>query len=296
MDRTETLPSPDIAVLDQRSDLRSSAHPVVRIRPSGKWSALNLRDIWAYRELIYFLTLRDVKLRYKQTLLGVTWIVLQPVLTMLVFTLLFGKLVGIPSDGIPYALFAYAGLLPWLFFSKAVTQGGNSLVGSANLITKVYFPRMVIPVAAVVACLVDFAVAFVILVGLMAYYKTAVTVNILMLPGLVLLTTMFALGVGMWLSALNVRYRDVGAVLPFLIQLWMFATPIIYPLSLAPPKWRSLVMLNPLTGIIEGYRAALFGSAFDWSALGLAAVFTMALLVYAAFAFRRMEKTFADIV
>ena len=208
--------------------------PLISIRPSRTWVALNLRDLWAYRELLFFLTWRDVQVRYKQTVLGVAWAIIQPLATMLIFTLFFGKLAGMPSEDIPYPLFAYAGLLPWTFFSNAVTSSGNSLVGSSNLITKVYFPRMIIPGAAVGAGLVDFAIAFALLAGLMAYYHVAVTWSILMLPVLVALTTLLALGVGMWMSALNVKYRDIRYALPFLIQLWMFASPIIYPASIVP--------------------------------------------------------------
>jgi len=271
-------------------------HPLVTIRPSGKWVALNLRDLWAYRELLYFLMWRDVKVRYKQTVFGAAWAIMQPLFTMLIFTLFFGTLAGLPSDNLPYPIFAYAGLLPWTFFSHAVISSSNSVVGSANLITKVYFPRLIIPSAAVGAALVDFAIAFVILIGLMVYYGVAVTWSIVMLPVLILLTTLLALGVGMWLSALNVKYRDIRYALPFVIQLWMFVTPIIYPSSLVPEKWRWMLALNPLTGIIEGYRAALLGREFDWTALGISTVIMLVLLVYAAFTFRRMEKSFADLV
>jgi lipopolysaccharide transport system permease protein len=270
--------------------------PLFSIRPSRTWVALNLRDLWAYRELLFFLTWRDVQVRYKQTLLGAAWAIIQPLATMLIFTLFFGKLAGMPSEDIPYPLFAYAGLLPWTFFANALTNSGNSLVGSSNLITKVYFPRMIIPGAAVGAGLVDFAIAFVILVALMAYYHVAVTWSILMLPVLITLTTLLALGVGMWMSALNVKYRDIRYALPFLIQLWMFASPIIYPASIVPERWRWVLALNPLTGIIEGYRSSLFGRAFDWQFLGLSAALTLATLIYAAYDFRRMEKTFADVV
>src|SRR5215470_17529645 len=271
-------------------------HPLVSIRPSGKWSALNLRDLWSYRELLYFLTWRDVKVRYKQTLLGATWAVIQPLFAMLIFTLFFGRLAGIPSDGIPYPLFAYAGLLPWMFFSNAVTNSGNSLVGSANLITKVYFPRMIIPGAAVAAGLVDLIVAFTILVVLMIYYGVGATWNLLMLPALIVLTTLLAIGIGMWTSALNVKYRDIRYALPFAIQLLMFATPIIYPVSLLPARWRWAFNINPLTGIIEGFRASFFGRPFNWPALAISSAITLALLVYAAYHFKRMERTFADIV
>lgn len=272
--------------------------PVVTIEPSKAWVALSLRDLWAYRELLYFLTWRDVKVRYKQTALGVAWAIIQPLLTMLIFTLFFGKLAGIDAqtDGIPYPIFAYAGLLPWTFFSNALTSSGNSLVGSANLITKVYFPRMIIPGAAVGAGLVDFAIAFVILVILMFYYGAAPARTVLMLPVLVLLTVVLALGMGMWFSALNVKYRDVRFALPFVVQLWMFVSPVIYPSTFLPEKYRWLLMLNPLTGIIEGYRSALFGKPFNWTALGVSTLIAVFLLIYASYSFKRMEKSFADIV
>jgi lipopolysaccharide transport system permease protein len=271
--------------------------PVVTIEPSKSWVALNLRDLWNYRELLYFLTWRDVKVRYKQTLLGAGWAILQPLLTMLIFTLLFGRLAGIKSEGIPYPLFAYGGLLVWIFFSNSVTNSGNSLVGSANLITKIYFPRMIIPAAAVAAGLVDLALAFVIQVVLMIYYGVRVTWAITMIPVLVILVTLLALGVGMWLSALNVKYRDVRYAIPFLVQLWMFVSPIIYPVNMLPAKWRWALTLNPLTGIIQNFRIALFGNqAFEWKSLGISVVITCFVLIYSAFSFRRMEKHFADIV
>ena len=270
--------------------------PIVVIEPRKAWVALDLRGLLAYRELLYFLTWRDVKVRYKQTVLGAAWAILQPLLTMLIFTLFFGKLAGIPSDGIPYPIFAYAGLLPWTFFSNAVTNSGNSLVGSANLITKVYFPRMIIPGAAVMAGLVDFAIASVLMAALMVIYQVKLTWFALMLVPLTALTALLALGVGMWMSALNVKFRDVRYALPFLIQLWMFVSPIIYPVNMLPEKWRWVMALNPLTGIITGFRAALFGHPFDWKALFLSSVITVVMLTYSAFSFRRMEKSFADIV
>lgn len=271
-------------------------HPLVRIRPSRKWVGLNLRDLWAHRDLFYFLIWRDVKVRYKQTLLGATWIILQPVLTMIIFSLLFGRVMRVPSEGVPYPLFAFVGLLPWIFFSSSVTSSGNSLVGSANLITKVYFPRVILPGAAVGARLVDFAIGFFILLALLIYYGLAIRWGVLMLPALIVLTVLLALGAGMWLSAVNVRYRDVGALLPFVTQVGFFATPIVYPSSLLPESWQSVIRLNPLTGILEGYRAALLGREFDWRALGISTVITLGLLVYSAYSFRRMEKDFADIV
>lgn len=270
--------------------------PLVSIRPSRGWVPLNLLDVWAYRELLYFFVWRDVKVRYKQTAFGVAWAVIQPLFTMLIFTLFFGKLAGMPSDGIPYAVFAYSGLLPWTFFANAVTNGGNSLVGNQNLLTKVYFPRMIIPAATVAAGLVDFAIAFVLLAGLMAWYAVVPTWSILMIPLLTLLTCLLALGVAMAVSALNVMFRDVRYVLPFGIQLWMFLSPIIYPPTIVPERWRWALALNPLSGIIGNYRSALFGRPFDWTALAVTAVVTFGILICSAYYFRRMESRFADIV
>jgi lipopolysaccharide transport system permease protein len=256
---------------------------------------IGLRELWAYRELIYFMIWRDVKIRYKQTLLGVTWAIIQPLFTMLIFTIFFGRLAGVPSDNLPYPIFAYAGLLPWTFFTNAVTASGNSLVGSSNLITKVYFPRMIIPAASVGAGLVDFAIAFLVFIPMMIYFGIRPTWQLLMLIPLLGIATLLALGVGMWMSALNVKYRDIRYALPFLMQLWMFVSPIIYPASLLK-NWRWLLAINPLTGIIEGFRSALLGRPFDWSAIAISTLITIATLVFATYSFRRMEKRFADIV
>jgi lipopolysaccharide transport system permease protein len=272
------------------------AEPLVVIQPSNRWSILSLKDIWAYRELLFFLTWRDVKVRYKQTALGAAWAILQPLFMMIIFTIFFGRLAGVASAGIPYPLFALAGLVPWTFFSNAITASGNSLVGSANLITKVYFPRLIVPAAAMLAGLVDFLLAFMMLVLLMIYYRVTPTVQLLFLPVLILLTALFSLGVGTWMSALNVKYRDVRFALPFLIQLWLFVSSVILPSSSIPQKWRWLIMLNPMSGIIEGYRAALFGLPFDWPALGIASALTIVVLLYAIYAFGRVERSFADII
>lgn len=271
-------------------------NPLVVIEPARAWAALNLRDLWAYRELLYFLTWRDVKVRYKQTALGAAWAILQPLFAMLIFTLLFGRLAGVPSDNVPYPIFAFSALLLWTFFSNAITASGNSLVGSANLITKVYFPRMIIPAAAVSAGLIDLLVGFPLLIIMAFYYGVHLSWSLLLLPVLILLTTVLAVGVGLWLSALNVKYRDVRFALPFLVQLWMFASPIIYPASMLPEKWRWVLRLNPLTGIIENFRAALFSRPFDWTGLGISTAITILLLIYSLYSFRRMEKSFADIV
>jgi lipopolysaccharide transport system permease protein len=271
--------------------------PLVRIRPGKSWAVVDFRELWVHRELFYFLVWRDLKVRYKQTVLGVAWAIIQPLFTMLIFTLFFGRLAGVPSDGVPYPVFVYAGLLLWTFFSNAVTASGNSLVGNSNLLSKVYFPRLFIPSATVGAALVDLSIAFVILVGLMIYYSVAVTWTILMLPVLVLLTTLLAVAIGTWLAALNVKYRDIRFALPFLIQVWMFVSPIIYPPSFVPEKWRWLLALNPLTGIIDSFRVSLFGhQQFNWGMLAVSTVMTLALLAYSAYVFWRMEENFADIV
>jgi len=270
--------------------------PFVVIEPRRGSLAINLHDLWQYRDLLYILAARDIKVRYKQTVLGVLWAIIQPLSMMIIFTLFFGRLAGIPSDGIPYPLFAYAGLLPWAFFSNALNSSGNSLVGNSSLITKVYFPRMIIPIAAVGSGLIDFVIAFGLLVLLMLYYGIGFSPNILMVPILTLLTALLATGIGMWMSALNVKYRDVRYALPFFIQLWMFATPIIYPSSLIPDEWRWLFQINPLTGIVEGYRSAIFGKPFDLTGLGISIFITLVVLIYSAYTFRQMERGFADIV
>lgn len=270
--------------------------PLVTIQPGKFWRAIDFRELWSYRELLYFLTWRDVKVRYKQTLLGASWAIIQPLFTMIVFTLLFGRLAGIRSDDIPYPMFAYAGLLPWTFFSNSVTNSGNSLVGSSALITKIYFPRMIIPAAAVAAGLIDFALGFLVLIPMMFYYGVSLTTNILLLPVVIVLLAFLALAIGMWTSALNVKYRDIRYALPFVIQLLMFVSPIIYPTSMLSGKLKLLVSLNPLTGIIENFRASLLGRPFNWSSLAISAVITLLLLLYSAYSFRRMEKTFADLV
>lgn len=268
--------------------------PVVLIEARRRWAALDLRGLWAYRELLYFLIWRDVKVRYKQTLLGAAWAIIQPLVLMIIFTYFFGRLVHVETEGIPHAIFFYTGLTLWSYFSNAVISGASSLIGNTNLITKVYFPRLIIPSAAVGAGLFDFAIASVLLVGLLIYYRFAMTWGLLMLVPLIVLTTLFALAMSIWLAALNVKYRDVRYALPFLMQVWMFVSPIIYPSSLVPDEWRWMMRLNPITGITEGFRAALFGKAFDWPALGYASLATLVLLVYAAYSFKRMERHFAE--
>ncbi len=270
--------------------------PVVTIEPSKFWMPLNLRDLWAYHELLYFLMWRYIKVRYKQTILGAAWAIIQPLVLMLIFTYFFGRLARMETEGVPHAIFFYTGLTVWTYFSNAVMSGANSLVGNTNLITKVYFPRVIIPAAAVGAGLVDFAIASALLVGLLIYYQIPVTASYLMLVPLVALTTLFALAMSVWLSALNVKYRDVRYALPFLIQVWMFTSPILYPSSLVPEEWRWLMALNPVTGIVEGFRAALFGREFDWAILGYSTAFTLAMLVFSAYTFRRMERYFAEFI
>ncbi len=282
--------------MNTASPTADRAAPLVTLGPAGRRVALDLRELWAYRELLFFLAWRDVKVRYKQTALGVAWAVLQPLLAMVVFTLVFGRLAKVPSDGIPYPLFSYAALLPWTFFANAVTSSGTSIVGSAQLITKVYFPRLIIPGAAVAATLVDFAIALLLLAALMIAYGAGVGPTVLLVPPLVLLTLILALGVGAWTAAMTVRYRDFRHALPFAMQIWLFATPVIYPSSLVPPAWRPLLMLNPLTGIIDGYRAALFGRPLDGASLAVATIISLGALWLGARTFRRMERTFADII
>ena len=270
---------------------------VIRIERSQGWVALQLKELWAYRELLYFLIWRDVKVRYKQTALGVAWAIIQPVFTMIVFSLFFGRLGKIPSDGIPYPIFAYAALVPWTFFSHGLTQASNSLVGSANLIKKVYFPRLSVPIAAVASGVIDFLIAFVVLLGMMLYYGIQPTINVVWVPLLILLTLITSLGISLWLSALNVQFRDVRHVLPFLTQLWLFATPIAYPSSLLSEPWRTFYSINPMVGVVEGFRWALLGTkTAPGPMLIVSSLAALALLVGGAFYFRRLEKTFADVV
>ena len=267
--------------------------PLIVIEPRKSWRLVNLSDFWSYRELLYFLTWRDVKVRYKQTALGATWAILQPLLLMLFFNFFFARLAGIKSGNVPYPIFAYSGLLPWTFFATAVTNSGNSLIGNTNLITKVYFPRLIIPAAAVGAALVDLIIAFGLLVVLIIYYGINVTISLALLPMLLVLLIVLALSVGLWMAALNVKYRDVRYALPFMIQIWMFTSPVIYPV---PDKWRWLLSLNPMTGIIEGFRTALLGQPLNWATLGLSGVLSIGLLLCATLFFTHMEKNFADVI
>jgi lipopolysaccharide transport system permease protein len=270
---------------------------VLVLEPSKGFVRLNLRDTWTYRELLYFLVWRDVKVRYKQTALGVAWAILQPVMTMVVFSVFFGRLAKMPSDGIAYPVFAFAALLPWQLFSYALTESSNSLVGSQHLITKVYFPRLVVPLAAVLAGIVDFAIAFAVLLGLMWFYGITPTGAIVLLPLFVLFAIVTALAVGLWLSSLNVKYRDVRYTVPFLTQLWLIATPVAYPSSLVPEKWRALLGLNPMAGVVEGFRWALLGQTQEpGPLLAVSVVAVVILLIGGLMYFRQMEATFADMV
>ncbi len=271
--------------------------PAIRLEPSTRRVSLGLRELYEYRELLYFLVWRDVKVRYKQTALGAAWAVIQPVMTMLVFSLFFGKLGRMPSDGIPYPIFSFCALVPWTFFASGLSQGANSLVGSANLVKKIYFPRLAIPLATVLAGLVDFAVAFSVLVLMMLGYGIGLTAKVLWLPVFLLLAVVTSVGVSTWLSALNVQYRDVRYVVPFLTQLWLFATPIAYPSSLLGEPWRTVYALNPMVGVVEGFRWALLGTnTAPGPMAGVSALAAVLLLVAGAYYFRRMERTFADVV
>jgi lipopolysaccharide transport system permease protein len=272
-----------------------AAAPIVRISPSRGWVSLRLGDLWEYRELLYFLVWRDVKVRYKQTVLGAAWAIIQPVMTMIVFAVFFGRLARVPSDGVPYPLFAYVALVPWTFFANGLTQASNSLVGSGNLIRKVYFPRLIVPVASVLSGIVDLVLAFSVLVLLLMWYGVGVSLKLLWLPlfGLQAITT--ALAVALWLSALNVKYRDVRYVVPFMTQFWLFATPVAYPSSLLDEPWRTIFGLNPMVGVVEGFRWALLdtGTA-PGPMLAVSSVVSLILLVGGAYYFRRLERTFAD--
>jgi lipopolysaccharide transport system permease protein len=278
-------------------------YPTVLIQPTRGLAALQLRAVWEYRELLFFLAWRDIKVRYKQTALGVAWIVLQPLLSTVVFTLLFGGLLKVPSDGAPYALFALAALAPWQYFAGSMSRVGTSLINSANLITKVYFPRLIIPLAGVISTLVDFAIAFGVLVALLIAYRVPLTANVLWLPAFLLLAVATALGFGLWLAALNVRFRDVNYLIPFLLQIWMYVTPVVYGSSLIPERFRPLLALNPMTGVVEGFRWALLqgaggsGQGSGGGALTAVSVaITLVVLATGLVFFRSTERTFADVI
>jgi lipopolysaccharide transport system permease protein len=273
-----------------------SAESVLWIEPLKGWTAIRPKELWEYRELLYFLVWRDVKVRYKQAALGAAWAILQPVLTMLMFSLFFGRLAKVPSDGIPYPLFSFAALLPWNFFAVSLAQSSNSVVGSSNLITKVYFPRLAIPLASVLAGVVDLAIAGGVFLCLMAYYHRMPTAHVVWLPFFIILELLAAVGVGFWLSALNVKYRDVRYLVPFLVQFWMFASPIVYSSSLVPARWRTLYALNPMVGVVDGFRWSFLGTAAPGPVIAVSAAATLAIFIGGAFYFRKMEAEFADVV
>ena len=270
--------------------------PTLKIRPPRKWVPVDVHELWEYRELLYSFIARDVKIRYKQTALGFLWAIIQPLFLMVVFTIFFGNLAKMPSDGIPYPIFAYCGLVPWQLFAYALTQSSNRIVEDAQVITKVYFPRLIVPLASVIAGLVDFSIAFGALVTMMLYYDIPLSWAILTLPLFTLLALMAALAVGLWLSALNVRYRDVRYTIPFLAQFWLFVTPVAYSSSLVPPKWQALYGINPMVGVVNGFRWALLGKTPPDPMLFVSIAATAVLLIGGLFYFRRMEKSFADII
>jgi len=285
------------AQLSKESPVLAERVPVTIIRPSKGWSAVELAPLWEYRELLYFLIWRDIKVRYKQTVLGAAWAIIQPFFTMVVFTLFFGWLAKMPSEGVPYPIFTYSALVPWMYFANALGQSSSSLVLDERMITKVYFPRLIIPISAVLSGLLDFAIAFLVLIGMILFYGIVPTATILTLPFFILLAAATALGAGLWLSAMNVQYRDVRYAIPFLIQFWLFATPVAYPSSLLPMEWRIVYGLNPMAGVVEGFRWALLGHGQAPGPLLIVSVLTAAaLLVSGLYYFRRMEDTFPDVV
>jgi len=271
--------------------------PITIIRPPKGWIPVNLRELWVYRELLYFLAWRDIKVRYRQTMLGFAWAIIQPLFMMIVFSLFFGQLAGVPSEGIPYPLFSYAAVLPWTLFAEGLTRSSNSLVQESNLLQKVYFPRLIMPLSGILSPLVDFAIAFLVLFGLMFYYGYYPGVTMLWLPLFLLLELMLALGVGLWLSAINVEYRDVRYVIPFLIQLWLFASPVVYSTSFVPERFQTAYgIINPMAGIIEGFRWAIVGTEPPTYLMVASAAIIIVILISGAFYFRRRERTFADVV
>jgi lipopolysaccharide transport system permease protein len=280
--------------MQTEQDYLTSTHVTI-IQPS-KWRSLDLKELWAYRELLWVLTERDVRVRYKQTVLGIAWAVLQPVLSMIIFSIFFGKLAKMPSDGLPYPIFVYAALLPWTFFANAINQSSSSLVSSSNLISKVYFPRLIIPLSSVGTWLIDFVIAGLILLVMMLFYGIGWTWNLLFAPFLLLAVIFTALGVGTLLSALTVAYRDFRYVVPFMVQIWMFATPVVYPASLVPEQWQWLLYLNPMAGLIEGFRACFLGLPFDFGAIAISFSIATAFFVLGILYFERVERRFADII
>lgn len=270
--------------------------PLIVIAPSSGWRALDLAELFQFRELLGVLVWRDIKVRYRQTLLGVIWVVAQPLLTMLIFTVLFNRVAKIQAGDVPYSLFVMSALVPWTFFSAAVSSASNSLIGSAHLISKVYFPRMIVPASSVAGGLVDMGVTLGIVLVMALWYGTSLSPWLAFLPVVALLTTLFAFGCGLWLSALNVEYRDIRVVVPFVLQIWMYITPVAYPASVLPPKFRFLVDANPMTGLIDAFRGTILGTPIPWPALAYSTVFTLTIVITGAFYFRRVERQFADVL
>lgn len=271
--------------------------PFIHIKPKKGWQLIDFRELKQYRDLFYFLVVRDIKVKYKQTVLGGLWAIIQPFFSMVVFTLFFGKLAKMPSDGIPYPIFSYTAMVAWIYFASSISGSGGSLVGSANLITKVYFPRLIIPLSTVLAGLLDFSIAFAVLIGMMFYFHIYPTLMILLVPFLVILMMLTASGVGMFLAALNVKYRDIRYTIPFLVQLWMFVSPVVYPASMVPEKYRLIYALNPMTGVIEGFRSALLGTvAFPTMMILISVTVSVILFMFGMFYFKQMERYFADII
>lgn len=290
-----------MATMNVMQDGKAALVPVppvsTRIEPTRGWASLRLEELWQYRELIYFFTWRDIKVRYKQTVLGALWAIIQPLFTMLIFALFFGRLAKVPSDGIPYPLFSYTALVPWTFFALGLTQASNSLVSNSNMLKKIYFPRMAMPIGSVVAGCVDFCLAFTVLLAMMAFYGVAPTWKIVWLPFFLLLALAVCLGVSLWLSAMNVQFRDVRYTIPFITQFWMFATPIAYPSSLLPEPWRTVYGINPMVGVVEGFRWALLDArTAPGPMVAVSSIVALCILVGGAYYFRRQERTFADVV
>ena len=271
--------------------------PKTRRQTSKGWAWPKLRELWEFRELVYFFAWRDIKVRYKQTVMGVLWAIIQPFLTMVIFSLFFGRLANVPSDGVPYPVFSYTGLVPWTFFANALSQASNSLVVNANMVKKIYFPRLALPIATVLAGVIDFVLAFIVLLGIMFYYHMVPTINVIWLPFFSLLALVTSIGVSLWLSAMNVQFRDVRYTIPFLTQTWLFLTPIAYPSSSIPQPWQTLYGLNPMAGVVDGFRWALLGTSAPPGAMtAVSTVVALVLLVTGAFYFRRMEQSFADVL
>ncbi len=290
---TDESPSLVTAPTSQQAD----DVPVIHIKPAKGWVTLGLRELWAYRELLYFFVWRDIKVRYKQTILGASWAIIQPFFTMIVFSIFFGRLAKVPSDGLPYPIFSYAALVPWSFFANGVSQASNTLVANSNMVKKIYFPRLAMPIASVLAGIVDFVLAFLVLLGMMLFYNVTPTINVLWLPLFLLLALTTSLGVSLWLAAMNVQFRDVRYVVPFIIQIWLFITPIAYSSTLLSEPWHTIYGINPMAGVVEGFRWALLGTATAPGAIvAVSAIVSLVILISGAFYFRRIEKTFADVV